>query len=441
MDTAESSERTLLVNRLSDSDDSLKNEKKGLSVGLASVFIVGEMAGSGVLALPKALAEAGWGGLVLLFVICINTLYSVICLGRCWSILEERYEEYQDIKFRYPYPAIAYRAVGPKMRYIVSVCLQVTLMGVATVFLLLSSQLISSLASKLGVDFCFWILILAVILCPLMWLGTPDDFWPAAVVALVTTVSACILIVVDISMEQSASTSHKSPDIASFFLSYGTILFSFGGASTFPTFQNDMKDSKQFSKAAIAGFSVLLLLYVPVAVMGYKAYGDTLDTNVILSLPESSVKVVIEILMALHLFFAFLLVINSPAQELEECLKIPNSFGWQRIVLRTVMMLVIIFIGQSMPHFGKLLNLIGGSTTAFTTSVFPCFFYLKLCSQEYTGWNKRTIPLWEKVYLIAVILFGLIGGSISTYSAIMDIIKADSFTPPCYVNITAASRH
>ncbi|XP_054713396.1 uncharacterized protein LOC129222860 [Uloborus diversus] len=422
------------------SEEQKTGVKKGLSLGLASVFVVGEMAGSGVLALPRAIADSGWGGVALLLFCCISTLYSGIVLGKCWMILEERYDEYKKEKNRYPYPAIAYRAFGVKMQYVVSFCIDFTLIGVSTVFLLLASQLIGNLAAKWGISFCYWILILALILWPLMWLGTPEDFWPAAIMALVTTVTACVLLMVAIGKEKAAShhATYDKPDVLSFFLAFGTILFSFGGAASFPTFQNDMRDRTQFSKAASIGFGSLLLLYLPVAVMGYAVFGDNLKSDVIMSLPNSSIKSAIEVLLALHLFFAFLLVINAPAQEFEEFFKVPNKFGWQRVLLRTGMMVLVVFIAQSIPRFGKVLNLVGGSTTTLTTAIFPCLFYLKLCSQQNPEWPERRIPTYEKVYLWVIMVVGVVGGGIATYSAIVDIAKPESFNPPCYVNITAA---
>lgn len=39
-----------------------RNDKKGLSVTSAAIFIVGEMAGSGVLALPRAIVNSGKNG-------------------------------------------------------------------------------------------------------------------------------------------------------------------------------------------------------------------------------------------------------------------------------------------------------------------------------------------------------------------------------------------
>lgn len=419
-----------------------KEDSKGMSLWLAAVFIVGEMAGSGVLALPRSFADSGWSGIALLFVCCFNALYCGICLGRCWMILEERWAEYKE-KVRYPYPAIASRAVAPWMRYVVSFCVDFTLFGVATVFLLLSSQMIGDLAAKFGITFCYWILILAAFLCPLMWLGTPDDFWPAAVVALITTVTACILLFASVIRDRTEVTNveYKKPSISSFFLAFGTILFSFGGASTFPTFQNDMKDRSQFPKAAIIGFSVLLILYLPVSTVGYKVYGSGVEQNIIKSLTEaqSTLRIVIEVLLAIHLFFAFLIAINPTAQEIEEFFKVPKKFCWQRCAVRSGIMLLVIFVAMSIPNFGKVLDLVGGSTVTLMTFVFPPVFYMRLCAQQKPEWPVRTIPLHEKVYLYEILLLGIVGGVISTYSAISNIAKDSAFTPPCYVNFTASA--
>ncbi|GIY44720.1 aa_trans domain-containing protein [Caerostris extrusa] len=101
---------------------------------------------------------------------------------------------------------------------------------------------------------------------------------PAAVIALATTVTACVILIVLIAEEiaDAETVSHPAPSVKSFFLSYGTILFAFGGAASFPTFQNDMKDRTQFPKAATFGFLTLLVLYLPVAVLGYLVYGNNL---------------------------------------------------------------------------------------------------------------------------------------------------------------------
>ena len=82
----------------------------GLGVVSAAILLAGEMAGSGVLALPAAMLGTGqpplYGhvysvcaggalGMALIITFTINSLYSGTRLGHCWLMLEERYEEYR----------------------------------------------------------------------------------------------------------------------------------------------------------------------------------------------------------------------------------------------------------------------------------------------------------------------------------------------------------
>ncbi|RUS91105.1 hypothetical protein EGW08_001130, partial [Elysia chlorotica] len=83
----------------------------GLTVLTAVVFAVGEMAGSGVLALPRALVSTGWFGVVLNIVCAFVSAYTGVLLGQCWLLVQARYAGYQT-KTRYPYPAIGFVTYG-----------------------------------------------------------------------------------------------------------------------------------------------------------------------------------------------------------------------------------------------------------------------------------------------------------------------------------------
>ena len=102
--------------------------QKGLTVFTAAVFIIGEMAGSGVLALPSAIVSAGWTGLALLILCCFASGYCGRILGRSWALLRERHEEYKG-HVRYPYPAIGEKAYCRWASIAVTVCIQITLLG------------------------------------------------------------------------------------------------------------------------------------------------------------------------------------------------------------------------------------------------------------------------------------------------------------------------
>lgn len=51
------------------------------------------------------------------------------------------------------------------------------------------------------------------------------------------------------------NVKHRVHGFEDFFLAFGTLLFAFGGASTFPTIQNDMENKKNFPKSIGMAFS------------------------------------------------------------------------------------------------------------------------------------------------------------------------------------------
>ena len=100
-------------------------------------------------------------------------------------------------------------------------------------------------------------------------------------------------------------------------------------------------------------------------------------------------------------------------------------------------MCVMLFLGETLPNFGAILDLIGGSTVTLLTFVFPPTFYLLLRrSARRTGdsadtGKKGTLRLLETCYCVALVVMGVFGGSLASYSAVKEIFNTD-FVPPCY---------
>lgn len=412
----------------------------GLTILTTAVFAVGEMAGSGVLALPKALVATGWIGVVMNVVCALASAYTGLLLGKCWLMVQDRYSEYQT-NTRYPYPAIGFVTYGKVGRLVVSCSINLTLFGVSVVFLLLASENLQLLVSHAGKDisFCIWLLIVAAFLCPTSWLGTPKDFWPIAVAATVATSIACVVIVANVSVDAQDAPRAFQPDLdaKSFFMAFGTICFAFGGHPGFPTFQADMRQPEKFGKAIFLAYFILLLMYLPVAICGYSVYGVNSKDNILENLSEGPMQYIVEILITLHLFFGFVIVINPVCQEMEEVVGIPTHFTFKRIISRTVIMLVVLFIAESIPHFGAILSLIGGSTTTLLAYILPPVFYLKLCSMD-GDWEQQAPSLATKVACVEIMLIGLVAGVASTYAAV-DALVTSSFSTPCYINFRKAA--
>ena len=100
----------------------------GLTAFTAALFIVGEMAGSGVLALPAAVANTGWIGVLLIILLGMLSGVCGIVLSRSWLILRRDFREYQE-HVRYPYPAVGFHTYGKTGKYLVQICINATLIG------------------------------------------------------------------------------------------------------------------------------------------------------------------------------------------------------------------------------------------------------------------------------------------------------------------------
>jgi len=89
---------------------------RGFSLLTATVFIIGEVAGGGILSLAHATAQASWSGLALIVYCAACAAIAGLCLAESWIILEERYPKYRNGLSRKPFATIGYHAFGRYMR-------------------------------------------------------------------------------------------------------------------------------------------------------------------------------------------------------------------------------------------------------------------------------------------------------------------------------------
>ena len=66
-----------------------------------------------------------------------------------------------------------------------------------------------------------------------------------------------------------------------------------------------------------------------------------------------------------------------------------KEFGWKRCLFRTTSVLVLLAIAETVPNFGSILDLVGGSTVTMLTFVCPPYFYMKLCDQSFSEEGKK----------------------------------------------------
>merc|ERR1711894_828229 len=181
------------------------------------------------------------------------------------------------------------------------------------------------------------------------------------------------------------------------------------------------------------------------AAIPYYSFGERASDNIVLSIQDGPVRITVEIMLLLHLVSAFPILLNPPAQYFEGLMNIPIEFNWKRCVFRTFSVLVLLFIAETIPSFGSILDLVGASTVTMLTFVCPPYFYMRLCdsSKQNKEWTQRELPTWERIYCWVLIVVGFLGGAAATYISVKNIVST-SFQMPCYLqsgNVTIDSSH
>ena len=93
---------------------------------------------------------------------------------------------------------------------------------------------------------------------------------------------------------------------------------------------------------------------------------------------DSNIKLVVEILLLIHLISAYPMFLNPPNQFFEAMMGIPPTFNWKRILFRTSVMVILLFLAESLPSFSAILQLISSIFVTCLTFVFPPLFYMRM---------------------------------------------------------------
>uniref|UniRef100_A0A8R1U3Z2 Amino acid transporter transmembrane domain-containing protein n=1 Tax=Onchocerca volvulus TaxID=6282 RepID=A0A8R1U3Z2_ONCVO len=364
---------------------------RGYNWLVASIIVVADLVGGGLVAMPAAFHDTGMTiGCIFLVLIAIFFTSTAHLLSQAWSIMRDRWPVYKT-HCRQPYPEIDL------------------------------SQ--------------YSVLIRRCSVSPLVVLA----------ISLLCTVIAAVLITVGITQDYSLCKPTVVYKPASFYALYslGTFVFAYSGHHVFPTIQHDMHEPKEFSKSVLLGFFWACCLYIPLSVYAYFVYGQSMQDSLIDSIQTTWIRHGADLAVAFHCVLTIILTINPINQQFEDIFHVPHKMCWQRIVVRTGLLAVIVFVALSIPNFGSIMDFFGSTTIPFTCIILPTLFSLSLKNQRYNEKTKKwKIPTLKEIFertprhiLIWFLFVNVLTIIASMISAVMAVraMATIRFVPPCYV--------
>ncbi|KAK9531350.1 hypothetical protein VZT92_010780 [Zoarces viviparus] len=371
-----------------------------------------------VLGLPFALVQSGYVGLVLLALsawfcnhtgrILVACLYEEEQSGGSVSMVRVRHS-YQDIveagcKGLWP----NWAALGGWM---VNVAQVIELLMTCTLYLVVSSSLLSDSLSGMAVPRSLCSLVSLTFLLPCLLL---TDLRPVSTLSLLCSLAHILisLLVMLYCLSRASSWSWStlslSVDPEDFLVSVGVIIFSYTSQIFLPPLEGSMEDRGQFN--AMLGWThgaacIMKTLFSLLAVLTWGAETSEVITD---NLP-SDLRPLVNLSLLAKALLSYPLPFYSAAEILQTCLLGDVSSrskhggrGVSRLALlvRTALLMTSYLLALLVPRFSLLMGLTGSVTGAAMTLILPCLLHLRL------QWGRLTVK--DRLIDVCILSLGVI---------------------------------
>ncbi|KAJ8750238.1 hypothetical protein K2173_014153 [Erythroxylum novogranatense] len=353
---------------------------------------VSAMVGAGVLSLPYAMAELGWGpGVVVLVLSWVITLYTL------WQMVEmhemvpgKRFDRYHEL---------GQHAFGEKLGlYIVVPQQLIVQVGTCIVYMVTGGKSLKKFHDLVCKDckdikLTFFIMIFASVHFVLSHLPNFNSISGVSLAAAVMSLSYSAIAwtaSVHKGVQPDTQYGYKAKTTAgtvfNFFGGLGNVAFAYAGHNVVLEIQATLpstpeKQSKgPMWRGVVVAYIIVALCYFPVALIGYWMFGNAVQDNILMSLEKPTWLIAMaNLFVAVHVIGGYQ-IYAMPVFDMIETLLVkklnfkPSSL--LRFFVRNIYVVLTMFVGITFPFFGGLLGFFGGFAFAPTTYYLPCVIWL-----------------------------------------------------------------
>ncbi|OIV98631.1 hypothetical protein TanjilG_12754 [Lupinus angustifolius] len=394
------------------------SSKKQCSFAQSVINGINILCGVGILTIPYAVKEGGWLSLIILLVFSIICCYTGILLKRCL----DNYPELET------FPDIGQAAFGIAGRLCIAIILFMELYASCVEYITLMSDNLSSLFPNANVTFGgadigthqVFAITAAILVLPTVWIKNLSLLSYVSVGGIFATILVTLcLFWVGIADQVGYKPGAKVFDLANLSVAIGIYGFGFGGHAVFPSIYSSMKEPANFQSVLYVSFAFCLAMYTGVAAMGYLTFGDAVESQFTLNMPQElyASKIAAWTTIATPLA-KYALTLLPIAMSIEELAPTPQlRCHAMSVVVRTVLVITSLIVALSVPYFGSLMALIGSFMSMLVALIFPCLCYLKL--------HSGRLSKIQIINCILIIIVGVVSGCAGTYSAMSKIINGE----------------
>ncbi|XP_075494305.1 lysine histidine transporter 1-like [Primulina tabacum] len=352
------------------------------------------MVGAGVLGLPYAMSNLGWGpGVTVLVISWIVTLYTL------WQMVEmhemvpgKRFDRYHEL---------GQHAFGEKLGLWIVVPQQLIVeVGVDIVYMVTGGKSLKKFHDLVCQDckdikLTYFIMIFASAHFVLSHFPNFNSISGVSLAAAVMSLSYSTIAwgaAVDKGKQPDVQYGYKAKSTAgtvlNFFAALGDVAFAYAGhnvvleiQATIPS-TPEKPSKKPMWRGVLVAYIVVALCYFPVALIGYWMYGNKIEDNILISLEKPVWLIAMaNMFVVIHVIGSYQVYAMPVFDMIETALvkKLRFRPTWYlRFITRNIYVALTMFVGITFPFFGGLLSFFGGFAFAPTTYFIPCIMWLAI---------------------------------------------------------------
>ncbi|KAK1438163.1 hypothetical protein QVD17_03966 [Tagetes erecta] len=350
------------------------------------------MVGAGVLSLPYAVSELGWGfgvtALVMSWVITLYTLWQMVEMHE--TVPGKRFDRYHEL---------GQYAFGEKLGLFVVVPQQLVVeVGTCIVYMVTGGKSLLKFQQLLCPD-CkplkttYFILIFSSFNFVLAHLPTFNSITGVSLAAAVMSISYSVIAWaaalkrgthedVDYSLR---SKTHVG-QMFDMFSALGDVAFAYAGHNVVLEIQATIPSTPEKPSkgpmwlGCVVAYLIVAFCYFPVAIIGYYVFGNKVDDNILITLDHPRWLIAMANLFVIIHVIGGYQIFSMPVYDMIETFLVksakfqPSSI--LRFFVRTTFVVLTTFVAIAIPFFGALLGFFGGFALAPTSYYLPCIIWL-----------------------------------------------------------------
>ncbi|KAI3452532.1 hypothetical protein Pfo_009196 [Paulownia fortunei] len=352
------------------------------------------MVGAGVLSLPYAMSELGWGpGVTVMVISWIITLYTL------WQMVEmhemvpgRRFDRYHEL---------GQYAFGEKLGLYIVVPQQLIVeVGVDIVYMVTGGRSLKKFHDLVcnnckDIKLTYFIMIFASVHFVLSHLPNFNSISGVSLAAAVMSLSystiawgASVDKGVQANVQYGYKATTKIGTVFNFFSALGDVAFAYAGHNVVLEIQATIPSTPEkpskgpMWRGVVVAYIVVALCYFPVAFIGYWMFGNAVEDNILMSLQKPVWLIAMaNLFVVVHVIGSYQIYAMPVFDMIETVLvkKLRFKPTWYlRFISRNIYVAFTMFVGMTFPFFGGLLGFFGGFAFAPTTYFLPCIMWLAI---------------------------------------------------------------